>query len=378
MLDRDCRSYQVFQGAISRPLTLQQYTYSLNAFCEFSKIKSFDDLAKLDTDEIQNLLENWVLSMSKVGKKGTYIKARVSGVELFLEMNKKVIYKKILHKLIPKDTKLAGGDQPYVTEEIDRMLKSTKKLRTKALIHFLASTGIRPGALVDPVIRKSHLVEMPHDCMAVMVYDESKEGYWAFLTPEAKKALNDYLNSRRINGETITDQSPLFASDTGKKNDFMTYASIYQTITGVLKGGGIVRVKVGSRHDKATNYGFRKRFNGILKMNNQVNSNIAEKLMAHKKGLDGVYLKPTREECFAEFFKAVRELTIDETNRTKALLKQKEIEFNELEQKQSKINEQEDRIQNLENFVIKIQDVLRLPEYQETAKRIEEQLTNNL
>lgn len=56
---------------------------------------------------------------------------------------------------------------------------------------------------------------------------------------------------------------------------------------------------------------YRKRFNGILKMNNNVNSNIAEKLMAHKKGLDGVYLEPTREECFAEFVKDITELTTD-------------------------------------------------------------------
>lgn len=56
---------------------------------------------------------------------------------------------------------------------------------------------------------------------------------------------------------------------------------------------------------------YRKRFNGILKMNNNVNSNIAEKLMAHKKGLDGVYLEPAREECFAEFVKAITELTTD-------------------------------------------------------------------
>ena len=27
--------------------------------------------------------------------------------------------------------------------------------------------------------------------------------------------------------------------------------------------------------------------------------------MAHKRGLDGVYLKPTREQCFEEFEKAI-------------------------------------------------------------------------
>jgi len=46
--------------------------------------------------------------------------------------------------------------------------------------------------------------------------------------------------------------------------------------------------------------------------------NIAEKLMAHKRGLDGSYLKPTREQCFAEFVKAIPELTISDQARLKA------------------------------------------------------------
>ena len=369
------RSYIIFKNAIQSPKTLIQYDYGLKAFMTFSNIQSHDDLVKLDIDTIQQHLENWVMDMTSKGLRASYIRFRLSAVELFLEMNKRVIYKKILHKLIKKDTQNAGGELPFTTDEVDRMIKSTKKLRSKALIHLLASTGIRPGAIADPVLRIKHLVEMPHDCMAIHIYDESKEGYWAFLTPEAKKALNDYLNSRRLNGETITEESPLFAIE---NNEYMTADGLRLVLMGVLKAAGIARVKTGNRYDKALSYGFRKRFNGILKMDNSVNSNIAEKLMAHKRGLDGVYLKPTREQCFTEFFKAVKELTVDGTHRAKAELKQKEIEISELEQKQSKINEQEDRIQNLENLVIKIQNVLRLPEYQETAKRIEEQLTNNL
>ncbi len=32
--------------------------------------------------------------------------------------------------------------------------------------------------------------------------------------------------------------------------------------------------------------------------------------MTHKNSLDDVYLKPTREQCFAEFIKALAELEI--------------------------------------------------------------------
>ena len=48
--------------------------------------------------------------------------------------------------------------------------------------------------------------------------------------------------------------------------------------------------------------------------------------MAHKKGLDGVYLRPSRVEFFKEFVKAIPELTTDGTARKQAELEQKEKE----------------------------------------------------
>ena len=108
-------------------------------------------------------------------------------------------------------------------------------------------------------------------------------------------------------------------------------------------------IKKGNRYDKALVYMFRKRFNTILKLNNDVNSNIAEKLMAHKKGLDGVYLKPTREECFREFVKAIPQLTIDPTERQKIEIETKQERITELELKTETIFDLEKRIELLEN-----------------------------
>lgn len=57
-------------------------------------------------------------------------------------------------------------------------------------------------------------------------------------------------------------------------------------------------------------HGFRKRFNTILKLENGVNYNVAEKLMGHRNGLDRVYLTPTLEELFSEFVKAIHKIEI--------------------------------------------------------------------
>lgn len=328
-------SFSLFEGAIKSEQTRMVYTYSLHEFMKFSKIKEYNDIPNHTTEQIQKLLESWVLHLKKNGLKALTIRAKLNAVELFLEMNKIQFYKKILHRLIPSSDYVAGGDVPFTTEEIQKMLAGTTKLRSKALIHFLASTGARPASITDPVLRLKHLEDMSNGCKAVKIYDGSKQGYWAFLTPEATKALDNYLDSRKRNGEKLDQDSPVFGNLTnntyGKKNDHMSTKSIRQLVSNVLETAGIDRTKLGNRFDKAPVYGFRKRFNTILKLNNNVNSNIAEKLMAHKRGLDGSYLKPTKEECFIEFMKAIPELTISDEDRNKFKIVKLEEEKSELE-----------------------------------------------
>ncbi|NDB89208.1 MAG: site-specific integrase, partial [Thaumarchaeota archaeon] len=271
---------------------------------KFAKITDYDDIV-LPTDKIQALLEDWIIYLKRRDLRSRTIKGKIGSVELFLEMNKVIFHKKILHKLIPSADYIPGGEEPFTTSDIQRMLFSTTKPRTKAIIHFLASTGIRPAALVDPVLKIKHLIDMPYGCKAIKVYDNSKEGYWAFLTPEASTTVSFYLESRKRNKEQLSEESPLFANSEkeihGKKNDHVSAHSVRQIMSNVIELAGIERVKTGNRYNKAPVYAFRKRFNTVLKINNSVNSNIAEKLMGHKRGLDGSYLKPTRDQCFEEF-----------------------------------------------------------------------------
>ena len=300
------------------------------------------------------------MDLADRGIKGSSIRAKLAPVELLLEMNKIAFYKKIVHKTIPKDVERLGGAVAFTDEDVELMLNSTRKARTKALIHFMASTGIRPGAITDPVLRRKHLVEMPDNCYAIKVYDNSKEGYYAFLTPEASKSLNRYFDTRKLNGETLTDESPLFINEREDRKSsvskfpdrHLTLNNLKGIMSKLMKTSCIVRTKidskVGVRYDKAMNYGFRKRFNTILKLNNNVNSNITEKLMAHKNGLDGTYLTPTVEECFREFAKAIPEITIADSDRNKIKIRKLESEKSELEKGRLEIEQLKKRMEDLE------------------------------
>jgi len=261
--------------------------------------------------------------------------------------------------MLPDNDRIPGGNVPFTIEEILKIKQAAKKLRDIALIDLLACTGVRPGCLSDPVLRLKHLEDMPHGCKAIKVYDESREGYFAFLTPEATQSLNRYLKWRKFNGEDLTEESVLFKTydNPNTKKNYLTADSVREMLVNLMKLAGIERKKTHNRYDKSIVYGFRKRFNGILKMNPDVNSNIAEKLMGHNRGLDGNYLKPTREQCFAEFVKAIPELTISDEARDKAKIEKLKIKRSEHEELKAqvdeliKIREREDRVSaNLVEF----------------------------
>lgn len=346
------RSYRRFLRGISSESTKDLYAKFMKNFMEFSKLDDYGKAALLSVKEIDEHIEDYIDHLDARGNKGRTIRTNMAGIERFFLMNDCIWHKDRNRKSIKRDTEAVGGKIPITTDELIKMLKCTKSLRTIAIVHFLASTGVRPGALVDPVLCIKHLVRLD-DCYAVKVYDESIEGYWVFLTPEAAQALDDYIHWRKISrGEVITEESPVFGiiDQRNAKGTHLTEKNLRYILNLLISMAGIQRTKVSKhRYDKAIVYMFRKRFNGKLKMNNAVNSNIAEKLMAHKKGLDGVYLEPTREECFTEFKKAILELTINPTERQRIKLKMQQAKIDDLEAKERKIDELSEKVRDLQS-----------------------------
>lgn len=367
------KAYRRFNNAIKTDATRSNYSYSINRFMRFlhedkviSNIEDYESLLTFDTDEITDRLEDFVSELN-LAIKPSGIRSMLAAPELFFEMNRKIWHKKLVRKSINKDDAEISGDSPITTSEVSDMLKIAKHPRDIALIHFFASTGSRPAAIFDPVLRMKHLVYMPNPtnfsrdhnwCYAVKIYDESKEGYWGFLTPEATKALEKYHTWRKyIRHEKFTEETPVFATFAKHaKQPFLSDNSIKEIFRSLIIRSALQRIKKGNRYDKALVYMFRKRFNTILKLDNEINSNIAEKLMAHKKGLDGVYLKPTRDECFKEFIKAIHELTVNPAERQKVEIAKVREENTKLEEANQKLRDREESITQLEKDMAAIQE----------------------
>jgi len=352
---RTQRAYRLFKNAINSDKTLMKYDDGLIKFMNRFGYEDYNSILLDDTDTIQNHLEDLTMELKERGNKRSTIKGYLQPVELFLEVNKKLFHKRALHLLYPKDTTKTGNGSPYSNEDVLKILSSTRSKRVTALVHFFASTGARPNSINDPILRFKHITPILIGCKAVLLYSGSNEEYWAFLTPEASKALDDYVDHRIYLGEKITQESPVFTATRGKQQEYdpeniiplsdVTLSGLMQRIVSESR---IEKHKAGNRFDKGLFLGFRKRFNTILKIDSEINSNIAEKLMAHKKGLDGVYFKPTREDSFREFRKAIPQLTISESERLK-------LEVSDLtENKDGIIKHYEERLSRTEKLLMQL------------------------
>ena len=297
------RSITLFEESIKSKYTKKNYISNLNQFKGFAGIKTVDTLLTISQSDLQDLLEDYLMAL-KQNTNPNSIPSKFRGIKHFCVMNRINLNWEIIHKMFPQKQK-SQYLRSYTTKEIRQILSDTKNLRDIALIHFLASTGARIGVF-DHKLSMSHIKKMPHGCYAVKLYAGYVEEYWSFLTPQASKALNVYQKYRKQCSEIFCEDTPIFAAMSADCKQLGWSGA--RSVVSRAVSRSITRHKENSRYDVQTDHGFRKRFNTILKMSNSVNYNIAEKLMGHRNGLDGVYLTPTLEELFAEFKKIIKKL----------------------------------------------------------------------
>ena len=345
------RSLLLFQHSVKSRDTFTEYHKRLVLFKKYTECKTFDELSRIDAKDLQAILENYIISLkNKMNPNG--IPVHFYAVKSFLEVNDVDLRWKKITRLFPQKVKKTGR-KAYSTKQIQHLLSTSKELRTQAIIHFLSSSGVRVGALSDLKIR--HLVEMPLGCKAVCVYEDSIEEYWTFLTPEAVKALDRYLNSRRTEGEQIIPESPLFRDykfNLQNPVKAMSQRAIITVMSRAVLRSGIRTNKKNGRWDEMCNHAFRKRFLTILKSIPEIKNSTAEKLAGHKVyrdeennivDLDDSYNVPTLEKLFEQFKYAIPELTIDDMSRVQIKEMQIQKQYSALEQERQKHFEEKKR-----------------------------------
>ena len=299
--------------------------------------KDYESVLLLPDDQLHMLLEDYMLYMKRRFKK-TAIQLKLAAVNKFFFVNDRVINTKKLKMFMPEATK-KGGDRPITTDEIKKLLENTSLKRTKALIHVFAATGARPEALADLRIR--NVSDEPNGCKSLLLYEDSLHEYYTFLHPEAVKALDEYWDERRDKGELLKPESFVFRKNwfivNEKKPIGLSIQNIETIIKETMENAKIDRNKSGNRYDLAVCYGFRKRFNTIVKSSTEISFVTGEVLMDHTVKLESNYFKPTKDHLFEAYQKVIPELVISKEEKQRMEIQKQKEELSELKKLKQEI-----------------------------------------
>ena len=335
---------------MNSPVTRDRYTTRLDRFFSFIGIEGvtveercrvFVQNAKKDNDWVFKSIINFLqIQKERVDRKeitGSTIRNYVKAIKLFTEMNEILISWKRITRGLPKGRKWADDRAPTI-EEIRKIVEYPDR-RIKPIVYTMVSSGIRLGAWdylrwghVHPIYRNGD------DLVAakVMVYAGEEEQYFTFISPEAYRALADWMSFREKCGEKITSDSWIMRNLWDNR---ITKGKGWATIPKKLKPSGIKALVENAiwtqgfrkklppgkrRHEFQADHGFRKFFKTHAE---QVMKPInVEILMSHSTGVSDSYYRPVENILLEDYLKAVDLLTI---NSEKATLQKQIAELTE-------------------------------------------------
>ncbi len=347
------QSYRLFSSSIRSDETRKTYTLLLKKFTEY--LGEMDILFGNDSKQIERKIIDFIMTLREQGKQYSAIHNYVSAITAFYKINDVLLNITKISKFMP-EPKRARKDKAYSQDQIGYLLEIADE-RMRAVILLLASTGMRIGAV--PSIKVKNLEKL-NDVYKITVYDGFRQEYLTFCTPECARAIDSYLQTRSRYGEKITQDSFLIREQYDSRNQFAVRRSQRQVRSRTLSWklvtlaercgirqreqiveGGPAAASI--RKEVSIAHGFRKFFTTQV-ADIKVNPEIREMLLGHKIGLMSAYYRPTEQEMYAEYEKAIDSLTINEENRLKKKVERLEIERSQFDILASKIEALEDKV----------------------------------
>ena len=317
----------LFEESCKTDETRKTYLFHLDKFLNWAH-KDFESLLFLSKPELTELLVDYALYMKKRVSPNS-LPCYFAGLYKFFDINDREFNKRKVNALFGEKIK-CKGDRAITDHELNEMIRVASSEKAKALIHVLSATGCRPRAITELKLRD--IQEMPDGCMSLRIYAGSTHEFTTFLHRVAVDALKKYHAWRVANGEKLTPDSLVFI--VSRKFVKMSVISLDPTAIARIFVGIMDKAKINRKKDGTRNYdlavcgGMRKRFNTKLKRNPNIPFVISEMFMSHKTSLESHYLKPTKEELFEEYKKAIPDLIFDESEKLKIkfAIQQKEME----------------------------------------------------
>ena len=349
-LNEDKEAYINFIESLKTDASKRLYRNTLFLFLRYCNIVDCDQFVKLPLAEIETFIKRYLIQLQKTVRSTTR-KMMFEVVKKFLYMNDvEPKWRKLKQYLGKEDKKLS--DKPYTHEQIQQLL-SLCGTRLRVVVLMFSSTGLRLEALIE--LKMKHLEKVDH-LYKIIAYNDEKEEYVTFCTPECASAIDSYIEYRKREGETIGPDSYLIRDEfdymeAGLKKNVrpVSVSNIQKLIARRLVKLGIRDVNHDpdsnrSRKDVKVCHGFRKFFT-----NQCINSELLTErrwlLEGHNlKANDNNYVRQNPSQLLTEYMKAVDNLTIDPTQRMAKTISTLQAEKNQFEQLRAQIAALEQRI----------------------------------
>ena len=225
----------------------QTATYALHLFSKYAEMQP-DKIVKIaerenGTKKIKKLMEDFIAYYRSVGWSPGYTRVVISWIETWLKCNEIYVAKATRPRFYS-----VSPDRAPTPEELEKMIELAD-VKQKAIIAFLATSGIRVGTLAKLKYKHiKHDFEKGTTPCAVYVPAEITKGKYAdyitFINEETVKYLKTYFEQRKkgtrwIPPETFTDETPIFRSSNRKDVRHLTTDGLEYTVNSIIKKAGI-------------------------------------------------------------------------------------------------------------------------------------------
>lgn len=332
-------AYRNFERGLRKKAqaTKENYRWCIKTYMKWAGAATPDDLLQGDNVAIEDKIMLYIDQATQKEKLASgSIRMKLSALRLFYGMNRRPLSWEMIDQTV-QDSE-ARKDRAYTKEEIRKIL-SVADIRVRAIVLLLISSGVRLGGL--PRLKVSSLKPFENIYM-VRVYEDTDDFYYTFCSPEARAAIDDYLELRWKAGEERKPDSPLFRLEFDSQNKTqvadvkpVNEGALKKTIQRITFVAGIRnRVSLNqkyssetcslagkTRHEVKQVHGFRKFFNTTCK-NAGMNQEFKEFMMGHDCGLDENYWDDENVESvkavMTEYLKVVDQLSIGEEKQLRA------------------------------------------------------------
>ncbi|MGI9010358.1 MAG: hypothetical protein ACR2F1_04110 [Nitrososphaeraceae archaeon] len=285
------------------------------------------DLLQQEIKSIQNDLINYIVKLKEEGYSYASMDLRLTAINTFFSMNDVIINKKKISRYLGEHVKTVK-DRAYTIDEIKKMVDASD-IKFRVFITLMASTGCRVGAIPPLKLMNLKYYSDANKLYHITFYENTKDEYYSFTTPECAAYINEYLQYRERCGEKLNDKSPLIRDDFIiddllhiENPKHLTVNTLNYYLRNILIKIGIRKVvpltesksKKKERKVVAQNHGFRK-FVHTTMANKPINPEVREMLLGHSIGLSDSYYRPSESQLLEEYLKVIDDLTINDENR---------------------------------------------------------------